>query len=71
MNATSWGEKCVKHIEDIGSASKVIADQCQYGAEAYGQPIRKPTSFMSNSEELRKALPEVCKGTLGHCSRAG
>ena len=35
-----------------------------------GHPIKKPTGFISDSIEIRKALSKTCKGKQGHCSRA-
>ena len=51
-------------------------DQCQYGAEAKrgphkGQPVKKPTGFMSNFCELLKALSRRCAGQGNRCSRLG
>ena len=52
-------------------------DQCQYGAQTQssdsvsqkGSPILKPTGFMTNSEEIAKALSRRCSGQAGRCSR--
>ena len=54
------------NVEDVDRAA---GHQCQYGAEHDGQPIKKPTGFMSNSIEVMKALSKICNGQHGHCSR--
>ncbi len=52
----------------------VRGDQCQYGAVAAtgkdkGQPVKKPTGFMSNSPGILHVLSRVCAGRQGYCSR--
>lgn len=49
-------------------------DQCQFGAEvgdspATGQPVKKPSGFMTNSACIAAALSRTCQGTGGWCSR--
>ena len=49
---------------------KVTADQCQYGcADSKGDPVKKPTSFMTNAAEPAKELTKRCIGGNGECSR--
>ena len=48
---------------------RIIGDQCQYGAEDGGGPVKKPSGFMTNSGELRKALGDRCQGRGGMCGR--
>jgi hypothetical protein len=60
--ATSWCTEEVKKIMDLENVDRSVAHQCQYGAQHEGHPIKKPTGFMSNSIEIRKALSKVCKG---------
>ena len=49
---------------------RVTCDQCLYGCEAEnGDPIKKPTSFMTNAPELAKELSDRCGGRGGACSR--
>ena len=67
--ATSWSTDVVKRIMNLEGVQRTVGDQCQYGAEAYGQPIRKPTGFMSNCEGIRKSLSKLCRGRYGQCSR--
>ena len=49
---------------------RVTCDQCLYGCEAEDRsPIKKPTSFMSNAEELTKELTSRCHGKGSQCGR--
>ena len=53
---------------------RVRGDQCQYGAEIKhgehkGQPITKPSGFMTNSPAVARALSLRCSGSNGECSR--
>ena len=66
----------MKQLESLPQVGIVRADQCQYGAEAQrgpqkGQPVKKPTGFISNSCELLKALSRRCAGQGNRCSRPG
>ena len=46
----------MKLAAEVG-VEKATADQCQYGSEdAKGSPIKKPTTFLTNSPELAKEL---------------
>ena len=72
--ATSWQEKTVEDIMQMKGVSRVDADQCQYGSEVMfgklrGEPVRKPTGFMSNGPKILEALDRKCAGKLGSCSR--
>ncbi len=54
--------------------NRVRGDQCQYGQEvqygvSQGQPVMKPTGFMSNAPELLKRLSKKWEGRGGECSR--
>ena len=59
----------VNRIMNLDNVDRAVGHKCQYGAEHDGQPIKKPTGFMSNSSEVRKAVSKVCNGKHGHCSR--
>ena len=49
---------------------KATCDQCQYGMEDLdGNPIKKPTTFLTNSPEIAAQLKKRCFGKLGSCSR--
>ena len=49
-------------------------DQCQYGSAIrrgprIGDPVEKPTGFLSNSPEVCRQLSKRCSGRGGACSR--
>ena len=72
--AASWKEKCIDELLQVPEVQRVRADQCQYDQEVLfgkytGQPICKPTGFMSNAPELLKRLMKRCTGERGQCSR--
>ena len=68
--ASSWDEACVLEVMAKASVRRVIADQCQLGQRTdSGDPIKKPTGFMSNSPELLEVLNVRCFGKHGLCSR--
>ena len=74
--ATSWQLAEVERLLMHPDVAMSHADQCQYGAKAVrggarGRPIMKPTSFMSNSPEVLKALSKRCHGHAGRCSIPG
>ena len=51
------------------TVGRIVADQCQLGQEDdNGDPIRKPTGFMSNSPILLRHLNRRCFGRHGLCS---
>ena len=75
MYATSWQVASIASICQQPGVQRVQGDQCQYGAEArsgpgQGQPILKPTGFMTNSPMVARALSQRCTGRDGMCSRA-
>ena len=70
MWATSWKVESIASIERQSGVQRVQGDQCQYGAEARsgpgkGQPIMKPTGFMTNSPMVARALSKRCLGQGG------
>ena len=67
--ATSWQTPLVKRILNLEDVHRTVGHQCQYGAEAKGCPIKKPTGFMSNSPHLLRRLDKRCFGRHGLCSR--
>ena len=49
---------------------RVVADQCQYGQQTeQGDPLKKPTGFMSNAALLLQHLGKRCFGKGGLCTR--
>ena len=70
--ATSWHQECVKTILAQSGVDTVINDQCQFGQrDAQGNPIRKPTRWMSNADAVLKSLGRRCTGRRGECSMGG
>ena len=54
----------------LQGVQRIRADQCMHGQESdAGNPIRKPTGFMSNASYLLEALNRKCFGRRGLCSR--
>ena len=52
---------------------RINADQCQFGAEVQsghykGEPVKKPTGFLSNGSRILQALTKRCNGSDGVCS---
>ena len=64
--ATSWQEACVKKIREEPDVVAVVGDQCMYGCQSFnGQPVKKPTRFMTNAPEMAKRLGTRCDGRGG------
>ena len=56
-SAMSWAEDDVKRIVRMGGVQTVVGHQCQYEAsDKLGNPIKKPTRFMTNSLHIGNAL---------------
>ena len=56
----------------LNGVRRVRSDQCQHGQESeLGNPVKKPTGFMSNAACLLEALDRRCFGRKGLCSRPG
>ncbi len=56
--ASSWTEECVEEVAQLEEVDTVIGDRCQYGQEeeVSGDPLKKPTKWMSNSHCILEAL---------------
>ena len=72
--ATPWQVPSIDELTQIPGVEKVIGDQCQYGAEIQrgprrGDPVKKPSGFLTNSPEIAKALSKRCQGRDDFCSR--
>ena len=68
--ASSWQEDVVQAVEAMEGVFKTTVDQCQYGMEDEdGSPMRKPTTFMTNSACLVESLNKRCGGRGGSCTR--
>ena len=73
-SASSWSEETIEQMLQIHGVHRTVGDQCQYGAQVrrgkdVGKPVKKPTAWMSNSEEILRALERRCRGFGGSCSR--
>ena len=74
MFATSWSIQEMKEIAQRPGVQRVRGDQCQFGAEIKvgkytGDPIMKPSGFLTNSPALVRVLDVRCAGMGGQCSR--
>ena len=74
LYASSWGIPAIEAIRKMTGVQRVHGDQCQFGAEvgdgpATGQPVKKPSGFMTNSACIATALIRTRQGTRGLCSR--
>ncbi len=67
--ATSWKEPCVRRLCEIEGVGEAVAHLCQYDLEFKGEPIKKPTRFISNAEHVLDQLRKLCHGQGGACSR--
>ena len=62
----------MEELADVEGGVRVTCDRCQYGCEPeMGNPIKKLTSFLTNSQELSRELNVRCLGRHGECSRDG
>ena len=53
--ASSWQTEIMESIMKDDGVTKATCDQCQYGgADESGNPVKKPTSFMTNAPELAR-----------------
>ena len=72
LQASSWDEECIKKILSLPGVEYVDMDQCQLGqCDEHGNPVKKPTRWMSNSRHILDALRHRCQGRLGWCWQNG
>ena len=70
-SASSWCEEVIQKVLRLSGVGTIVCDQCQYnGDDGKGNPLRKPTKWMSNAPLLLRALGKRCQGVGGTCSRA-
>ena len=68
--ASSWQEAKVIDLMQLDGVFRTTVDQCKYGMEDnLQQPIKKPTSFLTNSTCLVEELSTRCGGRHGSCDR--
>ena len=65
--ATSWQERRMADLMAMPGVELAHGDQCQYGSvikrgAKTGNPVKKPTGFLSNSPEVCKQLSRRCYG---------
>ena len=69
-HAHSWKLSCIDEVMHLPGVARIDGDQCQYGqASIHGDPIRKPTGWMSNSPRILEQLGDRCYGRGGRCTR--
>ena len=71
VGASSWGEECIKELMAQQGVVVATSDRCQYEQEdrLTGDPVKKPTKWMTNSQGIFEALGKRCMGQGGACSR--
>ncbi len=69
--ATSWKESCVQEIWSHPDVERIINHQCQVGQRYEGEPVMKPTGWLSNSPCILERLNRRCQWPRGLCSTAG
>jgi len=68
--ARSWSRRPMTEIVQDARVQRITGDQCQYGQESFkGDPVKKPTGWLSNSPEILKKLEKRCRGRRGECTR--
>ena len=64
--ATSWQRPCVVELLKDEKVERIVGDQRQFGQQSdRGDPMKKPTGWMSNSPEILRALSRRCRGQGG------
>ena len=70
--ASSWDEQCILEVLGWKGVSTTLTDQCQFGQRSReGNPVLKPTKWMSNCEHILSSLSKCCGGRGGECSATG
>ena len=71
-SATSWQLPCIKRLIERDDVYQGTIDMCQYGMVSKdGEPIKKPTSFITNSWEIAKRLRLRCNKRHNHAWLCG
>ena len=68
--ATSWQLRRMAHLMATPGVELAHGDQCQYGSvirrgQQVGDPVTKPTGFLTNSPEVYDQLSRRCSGRGG------
>ena len=68
--ATSWQQDFVRELCECEGVNKYDSDMCCFGMHQAGEEgmefVKKPTTFLTNADEIGKALSEKCMGTHKH-----
>ena len=65
--ATSWGENKVIAFAKKHEMFLTVCDQCMYGQKSKaGDPMRKRTCFLTNSQQISRKLELMCDGSHSH-----
>ena len=70
LHATSWDIPSIASLMRMPQVQLAEGDQCQFGAEVRkgpmrGFPVKKPSGFLTNSNELYDVLSKRCTGHMG------
>ena len=69
--ATSWQEEVIKQVLSEPGVVTATCEQCLYGCETENnEPVKKPTTFITNAAELAGELERRCTGRGGACGRS-
>ena len=70
MTASSWKEPRISSLESSPLVFKIRTDMCAFGMRSKDEkgegPVLKPTYFLTNGVELRKARDRRCGGCQRH-----
>ena len=74
--AKSWQEKSTVNFQKQTGARKLVIDQCMYGqtcVDDHGvlRPVKKPTTFLTNSPAMERYLNTRCDGKHQHTRLEG
>ena len=66
-NAKSWHEECLRSLMEEPGMRKVECDMCAFGLKVVPEGFsRKPTTLLTNSEEIAKQVGRKCNGRHFH-----
>ena len=72
QQASSWDEECIAKMLSTEGVHDIDMDQCQLGQkDESGNPVKKPTRWISNSKCILDALAWGCGGRHGWCDSDG
>ena len=68
QQASSWDEECIEELMSLPGVGWVDMHQCQLGQnDGEGNPVKKPTRWLSNSKHILQMLNVKCRGRGGWC----